>query len=68
MLYPEGSLVTLNTGEIGVVAAIPLNMPTRPLLRLLFDKEGQYFNQTMYVDLMQDLTRFIRRLEFNQFD
>ncbi len=66
VLYPEGSLVTLNTGEIGVVAAIPLNMPTRPLLRLLYDQEGQYFKQTMYVDLLQDLTRFIKRLEFNQ--
>lgn len=64
ILYPENSIVTLNTGEIGLVIAVSTQMPTRPLLRLLFNREGSYLNQEIYVDLMQDLTRFIERVEF----
>ncbi len=64
ILYPENAIVTLNTGEIGVVIAVPTQMPTRPLLRLLFNREGRYLNRETYVDLLQDLTRFIERLEF----
>lgn len=66
ILYPLNSIITLNTGEIGVVVTIPVQMPTRPLLRLLFDKEGRYINQTTYIDLLQDLTRFIERVEFKE--
>lgn len=66
ILYPQNSIITLNTGEIGVVTAIPIQMPTRPLLRLLFDREGRYINQATYVDLLEDLTRFIERVEFKE--
>ncbi|WP_242833053.1 HD-GYP domain-containing protein [Desulfosporosinus acidiphilus] len=65
ILYPENSVVTLNTGEIGVVAAVPMQMPTRPLVRLLLDNKGRTINKTQYVDLMQDLTRFIGRVEYD---
>ena len=41
-------------------------MPTRPLLRLLFNREGSYVDQEIYVDLMQDLTRLIERVEFQE--
>lgn len=66
ILYPENAKITLNTGEIGVVIAVPTQMPTRPLLRLLFDREGRYLNRETYVDLMQDLTRFIKRVEYKE--
>jgi len=66
ILYPENAKITLNTGEVGVVVAIPVQMPTRPLLRLLFNREGSYVNEEIYVDLMQDLTRFIERVEFEE--
>jgi len=66
ILYPENAKITLNTGEIGVVVAIPVQMPTRPLLRLLFDREGSYVNCETYIDLMQDLTSFIERVEFEE--
>ncbi|WP_242976020.1 HD-GYP domain-containing protein [Desulfosporosinus sp. FKB] len=65
ILYPENAVVTLNSGEIGVVAAVPVQMPTRPLIRLLKDDKGRFINKAQYVDLMQDLTRFIGRVEFN---
>lgn len=66
ILYPKNSIITLNTGETCVVVAIPVQMPTRPLLRLLFDREGRYVNRAIYVDLMQDLTLFIERVRFNE--
>ncbi|WP_242966912.1 HD-GYP domain-containing protein [Desulfosporosinus sp. FKA] len=65
ILYPENAVITLNTGEIGVVAAVPMQMPTRPLIRLLKDNKGRLINKEQYIDLMQDLTRFIGRIEFN---
>ncbi len=66
ILYPENAIVTLNTGEMGVVVAVPLEMPTRPLIRLLFDNNRRLLNKEIYVNLMQDLTRFIGRVEFKE--
>ncbi|KJR46741.1 HD-hydrolase domain [Desulfosporosinus sp. I2] len=66
ILYPENAIVTLNTREMGVIVAVPLQLPTRPLIRLLFDSNGRFLNKETYVDLMQDLTRFIRRVEFKE--
>lgn len=63
ILYPDNAIITLNTGEIGVVVAVPLQFPTRPLIRLLFNSNGSYLSKETYVDLMQDLTRFIGRVE-----
>ena len=68
ILYPENAIITLNTGEVGMIVAVPLQMPTRPLIRLLFDNNGRFHNREIYVDLMQDLTRFIERLEFKEVD
>ena len=65
-LYPENAIVTLNTGEVGVVVAVPIQMPTRPLVRLLFDSNGVFIHRETFVDLLQDLTRFIGRIEFKE--
>ncbi|MCO1602183.1 HD-GYP domain-containing protein [Desulfosporosinus nitroreducens] len=59
-LYPKDTLVTLNTGEIGVVVAVPTNFPTRPLVRLMFDCNGKYSDKEIYIDLMNELTYFIK--------
>lgn len=64
ILYPENAMVALNTGEVGVVVAVPIQMPTRPLVRILFDSNGRFLNREIYIDLLQDLTRFISRVEF----
>ncbi|KUO71796.1 MAG: hypothetical protein APF81_06760 [Desulfosporosinus sp. BRH_c37] len=66
ILYPENAIVTLNTGEVGVVVAVPTQMPTRPLVRILFDSNGRFLNRETYVDLLQELTRFIGRIEFKE--
>jgi len=64
VIYPENSYVKLNTGEIGVVVAIPPNFPTRPLIRIFFDKYGNFTQEETIVDLLLDLTRFISTVDF----
>ncbi|MHB8127045.1 MAG: HD-GYP domain-containing protein [Desulfitobacteriaceae bacterium] len=65
VLYPKNSIVTLNTGEVGSVISVPDNNPTRPLVRILFDKWGNFVNDYVIVNLLQDLTSFINEVEFN---
>ncbi|OLN28679.1 HD-GYP domain-containing protein [Desulfosporosinus metallidurans] len=62
-LYPEDTIVTLNTGEIGIVVAVPTSFPTRPLVRLLFDSNGRYLNRETYIDLLYELTYFIKSIK-----
>lgn len=59
-LYPENTLVTLNSGEMGLVVAVPVYCPSRPLVRILFDKYGKYLDKEVYIDLMKELTYFIK--------
>lgn len=40
-LYPLGLSVTLNTGESGVVVDSNKGMPSRPIVRILYDENGE---------------------------
>lgn len=62
-LYPEDTIVTLNTGEVGLVVAVPASFPTRPLVRLMFDSNGKYLDRETYIDLLYELTYFIKSVE-----
>lgn len=62
-LYPENTKVILNTGEIGLVVAVPTNFPTRPLVRLLYDSRGRYLDRERYVNLLYELTYFVKNVE-----
>ncbi|WP_407312600.1 HD-GYP domain-containing protein [Desulfosporosinus sp. SB140] len=62
-LYPENTIVTLNTGEVGLVVAVPTSLPTRPLVRLIFDRDGEYIDREKYIDLLHELTYFIKSVE-----
>lgn len=64
VLYPRGSLVTLNTGEIGTVIKVRQNQPSRPLVRILFDKYGNYLQNNNICDLSHDLTKFVKSVDF----
>lgn len=64
IIYPENSSVKLNTGEIGIVVSIPPNFPTRPLIRVIFDRYGNFISDATMVDLLQDLSRFIISVDF----
>lgn len=46
--YPVGTAVILNTGEKGVVIKINKNLPTRPVIRVVFNSDGSkkaYFEE-----------------------
>ncbi|KLU61977.1 cyclic di-GMP phosphodiesterase response regulator RpfG [Peptococcaceae bacterium CEB3] len=66
ILYPGNAVVTLNTGEVGWVVSAPKETPTRPLVRLLFDRDGKSANRETNTDLMEKLTCFIQRVEFGE--
>lgn len=59
--YPPGSLVQLNTGEIGRVRKVHPNFPTQPTLEIVKDKEGKMPRDPRIVDLLQEKMLSIAR-------
>ncbi|MGE5422615.1 MAG: HD-GYP domain-containing protein, partial [Ignavibacteriales bacterium] len=51
--YPIGSLVRLNSGEIGQVIDIDQELPNRPTLMMIFDGSGRVLARRTEVDLRQ---------------
>ena len=51
--YPIGSFVRMVTGEIGRVIKINKNMPTRPVIKLMFDRDSNKLTGRE-IDLSQD--------------
>lgn len=64
-LYPENSRVTLNTGETGTVIAIPLGLPTRPVVRIILDWKGHPVKKEKTVDLLVDLSLSVSAVDFS---
>ncbi|MEW5768296.1 MAG: HD-GYP domain-containing protein [bacterium] len=58
-IYPMGSLIKLNTGEIGRVIRANRNAVIRPVIRLLLDYEGEPFTDLIDIDLTQQPHRYI---------
>lgn len=58
-IYPLGSLVELNTGEIGLVIKVSKTSLIRPVVRLLLDSKGKMLSQINEIDLEHDLHRFV---------
>jgi putative nucleotidyltransferase with HDIG domain len=50
-IYPVGSLVRLNTGELALVVKASPTDPSRPFVRLLFDRGGRRLAEDQDVDL-----------------
>lgn len=65
ILYPENSRVTLNTGETGTVIAIPLGLPTRPVVLIILDWEGHPVKKEKIVDLLHDLSLSVSAIDFS---
>lgn len=57
--YPIGSLVTLNSGEKGIVTVVKRQNPTRPKVKLLSDSQGYPIEETCFRDLMVEPSVFI---------
>lgn len=58
-IYPMGTLVELNTGEVGVVIDVNKGQQTRPIIRLLGNQSGQKMNDFKEVDLSKERHKFI---------
>ncbi len=50
-LYPVGSIVTLNTGEVGVVVITHPDFTDRPVVRIILDKHQKQFTGLCEIDL-----------------
>ncbi|MCX8129893.1 MAG: HD-GYP domain-containing protein [Clostridia bacterium] len=58
-IYPEGSIVILNSGEIGSVIEANKNMSIRPKVMVIARKEGPPVLEPYIIDLMKNLDIFI---------
>lgn len=54
-IYPPGTTVVLNTGEIGIVVDINSSLPHRPVVRIIQDPEGQEVKDIYEIDLSKKL-------------
>ncbi len=54
-LYPLGLVVTLNTGEVGVVVDYNRGAPSRPVVRVLRDAQGRVLDKLYEIDLSKRL-------------
>lgn len=57
--YPTGCRVELNTGEKGRIICQNKEMPERPVVELLYDREGKSYIPPQKIDLMKALHVFI---------
>ena len=58
--YPNGTMVITNQGETGIILRQNKNLPTRPVIRILKDKNGKKYNDWIEKDLKKELTLFIK--------
>lgn len=61
-VYPIGSFVQLNTGEVAVVYESNKTLPLRPKVKLLFDEGLNELLEKRLVDLSKQPTLFIKRV------
>jgi len=53
-VFPLGSLVRLNTGEVARVVDVSRTHPTRPVVEILFDPQGEEVSERRRVDLAEE--------------
>lgn len=58
-IYPLGSVVKLNTGEIGVVVNVDKNIAPRPIVKLCYDRNNEKIKYPQQIDLSTETTLFI---------
>ncbi len=57
--YPTGGIVITNLGETGIVLRQNPQCPTRPVIRIIRDANGEIPNEWIEKDLTKELTLFI---------
>lgn len=60
-VYPIGTLVMLNTGDIGIVIDVNREYPTRPIIRVVLDSRGRKLLNPHEIDLSKFSTIMIVR-------
>lgn len=58
--YPVGTIVKTNENEVGIVLRQNNKCPTRPVIRILEDKNGKSITDWIEKDLTSELTLFIK--------
>ncbi|MFH1074503.1 MAG: hypothetical protein V1752_05380 [Candidatus Firestonebacteria bacterium] len=53
-IYPPGSYVRLNNGRIGIVTRVNKKYPTRPVVEVLFNRDGAYLEKPEYINLLEN--------------
>lgn len=70
-VYPIGTIVELNTGEIGIVVDVNREMPTHPIVRIVYDKYTRRIQHPHEIDLSKLSTILIAKTltveDLNQF-
>lgn len=61
-IYPVGTIVRLNTGDIGVVVGLNSENPTRPIVRLLLNSLRKPITAVKEVDLSRLTTIYIAQV------
>lgn len=59
--FPTGSCVILSSNEKGLVIRQNNSMPTRPVVKVIYDKYGSLLSEPYDVDLLKELTLFITK-------
>ncbi|MFH1824462.1 MAG: hypothetical protein ABH873_04465 [Candidatus Firestonebacteria bacterium] len=53
-IYPLGSFIKLNSGEIGEVIKTNRNFPTRPVIKIILDKEKKSLEKPKVINLVEN--------------
>jgi len=61
VVYPNGSGVILSTKEKGLVVRQNKSLPLRPVIKVIYDREGNLILSPHKVDLCKELTVFIEQ-------
>lgn len=65
-LYPLDSMVTLNSGEVGVVLHYTYPNLTQPKIQVLFDAFGNPSETQWIIDLAGDSSRYIQSMQYSR--
>ena len=58
-VFPSGNGVRMNSGEKGIVCSQNRSFPTRPVVRLVYNRDGEMLPEPIEVDLSKEMTLFI---------
>jgi len=58
-VYPIGSIVALNDSSIAIIIGSIPEKPLRPIIKLIFDKDGKRIEDTQIINLIENTSLYI---------